>query len=107
MFKIENQTIYLTRGDTAKFSPIIEDYEVQDGDLIVFTVKKVETDPTPAIRIEIAAEAEVELTHEDTVNLPSGDYVYDLCLHGKDGRISTFINGEKLVLLGELDNGRA
>ena len=43
MFKIESQTIYLTRGDTAKFSPIIEDYEVQDGDLIVFTVKKVET----------------------------------------------------------------
>lgn len=107
MFKIDNQTIYLTRGDTAKFSPVLEDYEIQEGDLIVFTAKKAETDPTPAIRIEVDAGVDIELAHTDTVNLPSGTYVYDLCLRAQDGRISTFVNGERLVLLGELDNGRA
>ena len=45
MFKIEGTTIYLTRGDTAEFNINIVDvdgnpYELQEGDLIEFTVKE-------------------------------------------------------------------
>ena len=105
MFKIEQQNIYYTRGDTAKFYPILEDYVAQEGDTVSFTVKKTINDVEPGIKITIPAGDEVTLTHECALLLTPGSYLYDLKLETVDGEISTFVNCGRFYLLGELDNG--
>ena len=40
MFKIEDSTIHLTRGDKAEIELTISNYELKADDRIIFTVKK-------------------------------------------------------------------
>ena len=104
MFKIENNQIWLTRGDTAEFRPIIEDYEIQEGDQVVFAVKRTTNNETPDIRIAIPAGDNIEFNNETTSTLSIGSYLYELKLETVDGDISTFASG-RFNLLGDLDNG--
>lgn len=103
MFKIEENKIWLTRGDTAEFKPIIEDYLVQEGDEVVFVVKRYPTTEPPVIRVAVAAGDNISLTNEMTSTLPLGTYLYELKLNTVDGNISTFASG-RFTLLGDLDN---
>lgn len=104
MFKIEENRIWLTRGDTAEFRPIIQDYEAQEGDEVIFAVKRTTNNDAPAIRLAIAAGENITFTNELTSDLPLGTYLYELKLNTVDGEISTFASG-RLTLLGDLDNG--
>lgn len=106
MFKVENDMIWLTRGDTAEFRPIIEGYEAQEGDKVVFSMKKALNDDEPILKIETDLGENIVFTNESTNKLPSGSYVYDLRINTVDGNISTFVNGEILYLLGDVDNAR-
>lgn len=102
MFGIDGNKIWLTRGDTAEFRPVIEDYESQEGDKVVFAAKRAMNDAEPALRIEVDAGDNIAFAHSDTVNLPSGSYIYDLALRMANGSISTFASG-RFNLLGEVD----
>lgn len=103
MFRIDGNKIWLTRGDTAEFRPVITDYESQEGDKVVFAMKRALNDAEPALRIEVDAGDGISFTHEDTANLPSGSYVYDLKLAQVDGSISTFVSSGRFELIGEVD----
>ncbi len=103
MFKIDAGKIYLTQGDTAEFKPIIEGYEAQEGDEVQFNLVKV-WGQEPLLTKTIAAGANVEFAAEDTIELPTGSYLYDVKLIGSDGNISTFIS-DRFVLLGGTADG--
>ncbi len=103
MFKIEDNHIWLTRGDTAQFRPVIEEYEAQEGDQVVFAVKRAANNDVPAIRVAIAAGENIDFTNELTSTLPIGNYLYELKLETVDGDISTFASG-RFTLMGDLDN---
>lgn len=102
MFKIDGNRIWLTRGDTAEFRPVIEDYESQEGDKVVFAAKRARNDEKPDIRLEVNAGENITFAHEDTVNLAPGSYVYDIKLAMANGNISTFASG-KFELICEVD----
>lgn len=92
MFKIENNEIYLTRGDSAEFDLKLEkDGEEYDfsNDRVVFSVKKFPCDLKVLLQKEFA-NGKVNLTSNDTMNLPFGRYFYDVVLY-KDNDVITVI----------------
>ena len=102
MFKIDNNTIYITRGDTAEFQPVVKDYEAKEGDMILFSVAKV-YGTEPVISKAIDAGNAVTFAAEDTNSLSIGTYIYDLKLLSDDD-VSTFADG-RFVILGDASNG--
>ena len=103
MFKIDAGKIYLTQGDTAEFKPIIEGYEAEEGDTVQFRVVKVWSQD-PVITKTIAAGANVEFAAEDTIDLPTGSYLYNIKVIGSNGNVSTF-SSDRFVLLGGTKDG--
>lgn len=88
MFTIEDNRIYLTRGDTADISLIItqldgSEYEVQEGDTLIFRMKKYATKESSEVLIEktaLVSEGEItfSLMPEDTLTLAFGEYRYEV-----------------------------
>ena len=103
MFKIEDNQIWLTKGDTAEFRPVVEDYVAAETDKILFAVNRTYSDTTPVIRKEIAAGNNIEFEKADTADLKQGTYLFQIKLITEDS-ISTFSTG-RFNLLGDLDNG--
>ena len=103
MFKIDNNTIYLTRGDSAEFQPVVKDYEAKEGDKILFSATKA-IGQDPALQIEVDAGNAIAFAAEDTLSLTIGSYIYDLKLVS-DEEVSTFADG-RFVLLGDASNAR-
>jgi hypothetical protein len=103
-FRIENDVIKLTRGDTAQFviTPYSSDgseYELKDGDVVTFTVKKNTYDKQVLIQ---KTGLEVEIKPEETNDLTYGTYKYDVQMTFADGRIDTFIGPSDFVLTEEV-----
>lgn len=88
MFTIEDNRIYLTRGDTADISLTItqldgSEYEVQEGDTLIFRMKKYATKESSEVLIEktaLVSEGEItfSLMPEDTLTLAFGEYRYEV-----------------------------
>ncbi len=103
MFKVENNAIYITRGDTAEFQPVVKDYEAKEGDKIIFSATKA-MGQDPALQIEVDAGNSIAFAAENTNSLSIGTYIYDLKLvSGED--VSTFADG-RFVILGDAANGK-
>lgn len=93
MYDVEDNTISVTRGDSAAFSVIIESDDgsitaVTDADDVEFIMKNGnETLLKRKINSSI-----LYLMPSDTFSLPYGDYTYDLTLNGvaaiKNAKIS-------------------
>lgn len=71
--------IKMIRGDTARFEIEIlnqneEPYSLQEGDKLVFTVKKNVSTRCIALQKQITGET-FTITHDDTKNMAYGDYV--------------------------------
>lgn len=105
-FKIDQATgaMHLTRGDTAQFTitPMNSDgtvYELQEGDVIAFSVKKKTSDSVATIS---KTGADVEITPEDTGSLTYGTYKYDVQMTFADGRVDTFIGPHDFVITEEV-----
>lgn len=96
MFVIEKQNkIKLTKGDTATMLVEIFDldnneYEIQDSDVITLTLKKTSTGD---IVLTKTADKEhyIIIQSEDTSELSSGLYVYDVQLKTEQGFVYTII----------------
>lgn len=98
----------MVRGDTAKITVTIDDYEIKPGDSIRFAVKKRYTDSDEDVLIEKFVDNTtgiLQIDPEDTKPLSMGEskgkYVYDIELTKEDGTVDTFIRGT-LVLLEEV-----
>lgn len=102
MFKIDAGKIYLTQGDTAEFKPIIEGYEAQEGDTVQFNLVKVWGQELLLTKT-VAAGDNIEFAAADTIDLPTGSYLYNTKLIGSDGNISTFISDRFILLGGTVD----
>lgn len=116
MIYITNNQIKMTRGDTLIVSVGIkvngEAYTPQAGDVVRFAMKhpdmtrgdKQYTDKNPLLTKEIPINTMVlRLESEDTKNFDFGEYVYDLQITFADGRVSTFVQAQKLTLEPEVD----
>ena len=97
-----NQDILLTRGDTATFDIRImdgaEEYIIQDGDSVEFSVRKTLDGP---VIIQKTGRT-ITLEHSDTIDLPNGKYIYDVTVIQADGAVSTIIPNRRLVIGAEV-----
>lgn len=93
-FFIENDVIYLTKGDDAvlEVSSIIandgSEYPLQDTDVLTLTVRALPTALVPVL-IQIDSEPgdiAIVLNHEDTEALSVGKYSADVQLTTEDGK---------------------
>lgn len=113
MLVIEDRAIFLTRGDTAfiKATPIDgdEDYTFQDGDKVIFRLRR------KAGQGEIACEKEcvidfvenqavLTLAPEDTENCEFKEYRYEFELVTADDEHFTFVADEPFTIGKELEN---
>ena len=90
MFVIEQKSkkIILTRGDTASMLIGVQDingkeYEFEDGDIITFTMRK---SPKSERALQLVADENhyIVFAPEDTNNLESGLYIYQVQLQSGD-----------------------
>ena len=107
MFKIINNKIQLTRGDTFRATLDITDSEgntfnPSSGDVIRFAMKKQYSDDDPLIK-KIIQNGLLQLDPQDTSGLPFGDYVYDIEITYANGDVDTFIERCRLKLTEEVD----
>lgn len=111
MFRISGNSIYLTRGDTGRFSVLIRykngtPYLPAAGDVLCFTVKKSCSDSFAVIKKEVRSflEGGAALLIEpcDTKKLRCGDYVYDVELRLANGDINTIITASDFKLCEEV-----
>ena len=100
--------IQLTRGDTARLSVSIhndvteEDYDVQDNDLLVLTVKKSARDLDYKFQKKVVGTNTFHILPTDTQDMPFGKYVYDVQLTTKDSDVYTVIGPCSFEVLKEV-----
>ena len=104
MFTISlDNRIKVIQGDTGILDLSLDNYNLQDGDKVYFTVKKDYTTEETLIFKEINTfvdgKAKFIFTAEDT-NLAIGMYLYDVQCNLADGRVDTVITASKFQVLG-------
>lgn len=112
MLTIEGNTIRLTRGDTAYIEvPIkrlvddeLQDYTMQDGDTLIFTVKDGKGLDSDAsyIRKEVRGFNTIHIAPVDTKTMKFGKYVYDVEIDTANGDVFTVIPISDFVLEKEV-----
>ena len=108
MYKVDGNSIMLTRGDSFYAEVGIYDaeghaYEVQSGDVIKFGLKQSTKESTCLIEKTIDNnDLILYLSPEDTKELPFGNYVYDIEITFANGDVDTFINGASFQLKAEV-----
>lgn len=83
MLLVENDIIYLTRGDDAELEVNIVDgdgnaYTMQDGDKLVLTVRELPEFTSPVMFTVEAASKRIILSHDDTADAEVGRYSADI-----------------------------
>ena len=93
MLQIDNDTIYVTRGDDAMFRIVLklngEDYTMVAGDTLTLTVRATPEESSPILAEITSVNNVFSLRHEDTVNIPAGSYSADIQLMQADGKRTT------------------
>ena len=93
MLKIDNNEIYITRGDSGIIELALEkDGEPYDysEDTVVFSVKRRPCDFNPVIQKEVVGNR-IVLNPADTKSLPFGVYFYDVKVNTAGGDVITAI----------------
>ena len=110
MFKVDkDNTIHLTRGDTARFSigRIVNtvtnvNYTPTPEDTVTMTVKKTVLDAAPCVQLIVPGGEGFHIKPEDTKEMAFGKYVYDVQLTTADGDGYTIIPPTTFDLLKEV-----
>lgn len=105
MFKIVNNIISLTRGDTANFTVRIKDADGNDydysDDLVLFTIKpNVYTKEFVCQKVVHYGE-DVVIEHDDTASIPYGTYYYDVQISNA-GVVATVIVPTPIRIMKEV-----
>lgn len=103
-----NNTIQLTRGDTAYLTVNITNetdssvYELQDGDTLTLTVKKSTKDTEFSFQKKVAESYTIKIEPDDTKDLAVGKYKYDVQLNTATGDVFTIIAATVFEVLEEV-----
>lgn len=107
MFDLDKDTGTITfiKKDTASFTVSLDNHELTDGDVVLFTVAPNLEMEEPSLqkRIEEFNEdgsATINILANDTRDMEIGTYLYDVQVNLADGRVDTFIGPNKFKLLG-------
>lgn len=92
-----DNSIKLTRGDTARFNVPLklesgEEYAMQPGDTLTFSMKKSKSDTEYAVRKVVTGTNEFHLEPKDTKGLNFGKHKYDVELTTESGDNYTVIS---------------
>lgn len=94
----KDNTIHLTRGDTARLqidratnTVTKKDYIFTANDTVKFTIKKTAIDSSPTVQITVPGGEAIHIKPEDTVSLAAGKYVYDVKLTTAEGDVYTVV----------------
>lgn len=112
MFTVNNNRIFLTRGDTAELSLSLVDgngnvYEPTEGDTIYFRLKKYATSTASEVLISKTADLNlmtISFEPTDTIALSFGDYRYEVELVTSGGSHYTVIADSAFEIGKELEN---
>jgi hypothetical protein len=105
MLEVLKNEVRMTRGDTAIFDleitdPAGEPYELQDGDVVRFTIRK--TPGSGDIFVSKTGGIEIIIDPADTAKIPFGRYCYDVELTKADGTVDTIIPPTKFEICEEV-----
>lgn len=99
----DTKAMSIVAKDTADFVISIDNYLLDEGDRVYFTVNNELEKPEPLIQKEITTfdnhKAIVRLTTQDT-DIPVGSYYYDIEVNTADGRVDTVAGPSKFKILG-------
>ena len=103
VFDNESNKITIIAKDTGDLLLSLDNYELDDGDKVTFTINSAVELQQP-LRQKIYEEFQdhqllIHLTQEDT-NLPVGTYLYDIQIDTADGRTDTVIGPAKFQVKG-------
>lgn len=106
MFKITNNEIRITRGDSASFNVVLktdegEAYMLPDGSIVTFTVKRDTGQPKYLIQKTNTDSTSFTISPEDTSALKYGEYVYDVQLT-VGGDVSTVVVPTPFIVTEEV-----
>lgn len=108
MFSVlENNTIQLTRGDTARLTvDIVDDkgekYIVKENDVMVLTVKKATIDTDYCLQKSIKGSNTIHIEPKDTAGLGFLKYKYDVQMTTAEGDVYTVVAPSTFELLEEV-----
>ena len=110
VFKVdEDNTIHLTRGDTARFSigRIVNtvtntNYTPTADDTVTMTIKKTVLQADPCVQIIVPGGEVLHIKPEDTKAMAFGKYVYDIQITMADGDVYTIVPPATFDLLKEV-----
>lgn len=99
--------VTVTRGDTLHLEISLQDqdgqeYILQDGDKLVFTLKKNVNTKEIVLQKDIIAN-KFTISHMDTAILSYGTYVYDIQLTQSNGDVTTVIKPSKFIITEEVN----
>ena len=111
MVSINGSTITITRGDTLDatlelFTGDGAPYEVQEGDVIRFALKRNYADKETVLYKDIPIDTlrlRLEATETKRLRAAWTPYVYDIQLTTADGTVDTFIDRGKLIVTEEVN----
>lgn len=102
-FDKDTGTISIIAKDTGDFVISFDDYLLDEGDTVYFTVNDELEKNNPRIQKVINEfvnnKAVIRLTTQDT-NIPVGNYYYDVEVDTADGRVDTVLGPAKFKVLG-------
>ena len=106
MIYIDKDTnkISIIKKDTATLSVSLDNYFLTDGDRVTFTVANEVEQEEPLLQIVVTqftseGGAVIPLTSQNT-DLEIGEYLYDIQINTKDGRVDTIIGLAKIKIMG-------
>lgn len=108
MLSVSGTRITLTKGDSARIGISIttksgETYTPKTGDQIRFYLKRDIKASNVMLEKEIdISDMLLNLRPDDTKQLATGNYVYDIELTKTNGDVDTFINAAQLTILAEV-----
>ena len=92
MFKVEDDIIYITRGDDAVLEVTsyldeegTEEYTLQEGDSYIFTVRKVASESSEIVFSVETTTNRIVISHNDTADKEVGKYSADIQLNTANG----------------------
>lgn len=99
MIRLIQRRLIIPRGDTGSFSiPTLS--TAQTNDVFVFSIYDLLTKQTIFEKIDVvtAEQLQIELTHEETVNLKPGKYVWDIKIYNQPiyDEDNTLIGGQEV-----------